>query len=119
MKPHNDPERLFSLMHKIISAQEDWQTALAPRVILGLWHPRFILATIKIVPYLRRSYIGASISLARDYFWDYCHTFSVNFATLATTEGARFRSVTALCSKPDEFLTGPTGRTPRPLERIF
>jgi hypothetical protein len=65
-------------MHDIISAQEDWQTALARRVILGLWHPRFILATIKIVPYLRRSYIGASISLARGYFWDYCHIFIVN-----------------------------------------
>ena len=66
MKPHNDPERLFTLIHEIISAQEDWQTALAPRVILGLWHPRFILATIKIVPYLRRSYIGASISRVPD-----------------------------------------------------
>jgi phosphatidylglycerol phospholipase C len=106
VKPHNDPERLFTLMHEIISAQEDWQTALARRVILGLWHPRFNLATIKIVPYLRRSYIRASIFLARDYFWDYCHTFSVNFATLATTEGARVGWVTVLCSNPDEFLTG-------------
>ena len=85
VKPHNDPERLFTLTREIISAREYWQTALAPRVILGLQHPRFILATIKIAPYLWRSSIGASISLARDYFWDYCHTFSVNFATLATT----------------------------------
>ena len=68
------------------------------------------MATIKIVPYLRRSYIGTSISLARDYFWDYCHTFSVNFAALATTEGAR---LAVLCSKSDEFLTGPPGRDAR------
>lgn len=91
VKPQNDPERLFTLLHEIISAQEDWQTTLAPRVILGLWHPRFILAAIKIMPYLRRSYIGASISLARDYFWDSCQVFSVQFAALATTEGAKFR----------------------------
>jgi phosphatidylglycerol phospholipase C len=91
VKPHNDAERLFTLLHEVISAQEDWQTTLAPRVILGLWHPRFILAAVKIMPYLRRSYIGASISIARDYFWDSCQAFSIQFAALATTEGAKFR----------------------------
>jgi len=91
VKAQNDPERLFTLMHEIISGQEDWETTLAPRVILGLWHPRFIVAAIKIMPYLRRSYIGASIALARDYFWDSCQAFSIHFAALATTEGARFR----------------------------
>ena len=99
MKPQNDPERLFTLLHQTISAQEDWQTTLAPRLILGLWHPRFILAAVRITPYLRRSYIGASISLARDYFWDACQAFSVQFAALATIEGARFRCVAVICSK--------------------
>lgn len=83
-------------MHGIISAQQDWQTTLAPRLILGLWHPRFIVAAIKIMPYLRRSYIGASVSLAREYFWDTCQAFSITFSALATTEGARFRSVAGL-----------------------
>ena len=91
VKPQNDPERLFTLMHEIISEQGDWQTALAPRVILGLWHPRFISAAIKIMPYLRRSYIGASITIAREYFWDSCQAFSIHFAALVTNEGAKFR----------------------------
>jgi phosphatidylglycerol phospholipase C len=91
-------------MHQVISAQEDWETALAPRVILGLWHSRFILAAMKIMPYLRRSYIGDSIALARDYFWDSCQAFSINFAALATTEGARFRWVGGPWSKSGRYL---------------
>jgi phosphatidylglycerol phospholipase C len=119
VKAQNDPERLFTLMHEIISGQEDWETTLAPRVILGLWHPRFIVAAIKIMPYLQRSYIGASIALARDYFWDSCQAFSIHFAALATTEGARFRWVAALLSKNrHESLRPLVGRTLRPLERI-
>ncbi|CDO73826.1 hypothetical protein BN946_scf185015.g155 [Trametes cinnabarina] len=91
VKVFNDPTRLFTLMHKTISAQPDWQTALAPRIVLGLWHPRFLQPAKTILPYCKRSFIGRSIWIGRKYFWDSCEVFSINFATLAGWEGQSFR----------------------------
>lgn len=76
-------------MHKTISAQEDWQNTLAPRIVLGLWHPRFIEAAKKYLPYCRRSHIGQSPYIAREYFWNDCEAFSMSFDALATSEGDR------------------------------
>ena len=87
----NEPLHLFSLMHEIISAQPNWEVDLAPRILLGLWHPRFIPHAKTILPYCKRSYIGVSLPWARQYFWDSCEVFSVNFSILATREGGRFR----------------------------
>ena len=89
MKVYNDPRRLFTLLHSAISAHEDWETALAPRILLGLWHPRFIPQAKAILPYCKRSYIGVSTNIARQYFWDDCEVFSINFAVLASWEGQR------------------------------
>ncbi|KAJ3837832.1 PLC-like phosphodiesterase [Lentinula raphanica] len=91
VKPQNNPRRLFSLMHKIISVQSDWETKLAPRLVLGLWHPSFITAAKETLPYLTRSFIGISPSLARTYFWNHCDCFSMSFAVLATSDGEKFR----------------------------
>jgi len=92
VKVQNDPDRLFRLMHSIISAQPDWETALAPRILLGLWHPRFIAFAKARLPYCRRSYIGNSIYIARKYFWKDCHAFSMSFGSLTTGDGDRFRN---------------------------
>jgi len=92
VKVQNDPDRLFSLMHDIISTQEDWETKLAPRILLGLWHPRFLAFAKDRLPYCRRSHIGNSIQLARQYFWDDVEVFSMSFAALTTAEGQKFRS---------------------------
>ncbi|KIL70446.1 hypothetical protein M378DRAFT_183930 [Amanita muscaria Koide BX008] len=91
VKVQNDPDRLFSLMHQIISAQPEWETALAPRILLGLWHPRFLEHAKKHLPYCRRSYIGTSTRIARRYFWDECHAFSIKFAELTSSDGQKFR----------------------------
>ncbi|THH18212.1 hypothetical protein EW146_g2729, partial [Bondarzewia mesenterica] len=91
IKVYNDPQRLFSLMHTVISSQPDWETLLAPRIILGLWHPRFIGPAKQYMPYCCRSYIGLSIDIARKYFWDHCDAFSMWFPSLSTIDGERFR----------------------------
>ncbi|TFY81088.1 hypothetical protein EWM64_g2927 [Hericium alpestre] len=91
VKPENDPPRLFALMDKIIRAHDDWETLLAPRIILGLWHPRFIGPAKTHMPYCRRSYIGDSPSLARQYFWHACEIFSMSFPSLSTIDGIKFR----------------------------
>ncbi|CCM01748.1 uncharacterized protein FIBRA_03814 [Fibroporia radiculosa] len=91
VKVQNDPARLFSLMHKVITAQPDWQTALAPRILVGLWHTAFIPHAVTHLPYCRRSYIGNSIEIARRYFWDSCDVFSMKFAVLTTADGEKFR----------------------------
>ena len=91
VKVQNDPAKLFGLMHTIISAQDGWETRLAPRILLGLWHPRFIPHAKTILPYCKRSFIGVSLTWAREYFWESCAVFSINFTILASWEGARFR----------------------------
>ncbi|KAF8345601.1 PLC-like phosphodiesterase [Amanita rubescens] len=91
VKVQNDPDRLFSLMNEIIAAQPDWQTALAPRILLGLWHPRFLDHAKARLPYCRRSYIGCSTDIARKYFWNDCDAFSIAFGALAAHDGQRFR----------------------------
>jgi len=91
VKIYNDPTRLFTLMHKAISSFEGWETLLAPRIVLGLWHPRFLEPAEQFLPYCRRSHIGKSPYIARTYFWKSCDSFSMNFSALATMEGDRFR----------------------------
>ena len=89
VKVYNDPPRLFALMHKAIAAHPEWETLLAPRIILGLWHPRFIVHAKKHMPYCRRSYIGGSTDIARKYFWEHCDAFSMWFPSLSTLDGER------------------------------
>ncbi|KAG6867478.1 hypothetical protein C0993_002301 [Termitomyces sp. T159_Od127] len=91
VKVQNEPERLFALMHAVIAAQAEWETALAPRILLGLWHPRFIAHAKARLPYCQRSFIGVSPYTARKYFWRDCQTFSVAFGALTTADGQRFR----------------------------
>jgi len=91
VKVYNDPQRLFSLMHQALSAFPSWQTNLVPRILLGLWHPSFLQAAMEHVPYLKRSHIGMSPYIAREFFWDGVDAFSMNFGSLCTQEGVRFR----------------------------
>lgn len=91
IKLQNDPDRLFRLMHGIISAQPEWETKLAPRILLGLWHPRFVAYAKARLPYCRRSHIGDSTTLARTYFWNDVEVFSMAFSALAGSDGLNFR----------------------------
>ncbi|KAI0331318.1 PLC-like phosphodiesterase [Cubamyces sp. BRFM 1775] len=91
VKVFSEPTRLFTLMHTVIAGQPDWQTALAPRILLGLWHPRFLAPAKTILPYCTRSFIGRSTAIGRQYFWDSCDVFSINFSALVSGEGQSFR----------------------------
>ena len=90
VKVYNDPTKLFTLIKEIVEAYDNWETVLAPRLLLGLWHPRFLGPAKTLLPYCRRSYIGMRPSVARKYFWDSCHTFSMWFPSLCNAEGQRF-----------------------------
>ncbi|ORX40537.1 putative glycerophosphodiester phosphodiesterase [Kockovaella imperatae] len=89
-KMQNDPEKLFPEMARVISQHENWEHDLAPRLILGLWHPQFLKAAFKYLPLLTRYHIGFSPNVVRKYFWDTCHGFSLNFACLMGQEGQNF-----------------------------
>jgi len=91
VKVFSEPVRLFTLMHKTIASVEGWQETLAPRILLGLWHPKFIGPARDILPYCKRSHIGANVAIARKYFWDSVDSFSMWFPSMTTAEGARFR----------------------------
>nr|GAT53224.1 predicted protein [Mycena chlorophos] len=89
IKPSNDPEKLFSAMHTSISAFPDWETKLAPRILLGLWHPKFIRAAKRILPYCRRSCISFSLWLARTYLWEDVECVSIAFNVLLSPDGQK------------------------------
>jgi phosphatidylglycerol phospholipase C len=89
VKLDNEPDRLYSLMHKIISAQTNWERDLAPRLLLGVWHTKFLPAAKQLLPYCRRSFIGTSTSIAREYFWDDVQAFSIYFNVLSTADGKK------------------------------
>ncbi|KAF8272083.1 PLC-like phosphodiesterase [Lactarius quietus] len=91
VKVYNEPKRVFTLIDKTITSYPDWQDKLAPRIILGLWHPRFLSAAKAYLPYCQRSHIGSGPDIARKYFWDDCDAFSMWFPGLATADGEKFR----------------------------
>ncbi|KAF8914290.1 PLC-like phosphodiesterase [Gymnopilus junonius] len=86
VKVQNDPDRLFALMHKVIAAQPNWETTLAPRILLGLWHPRFIV-------YAKEPLVCKKV------FWNDCHAFSMSFGSLTTMDGQRFRDECKVAGK--------------------
>jgi len=91
VKVQNDPDRLFALMREVIIAHPNWEIDLAPRIILGLWHPKFISPAKKHLPSIQLSHIGMSTRMAREFFWDSCDGFSLSFASLVSVGGEKFR----------------------------
>ena len=77
-------------MARIIALHENWETELAPRLILGLWHPLFLKSAYKHLPLLKRFHIGFSPSIVRKFFWDHCDGFSICFPLLMGPEGQAF-----------------------------
>ncbi|TIB75676.1 PLC-like phosphodiesterase [Wallemia mellicola] len=90
IKPNNPPERLFSIMHKHISQYPNYENELAPRLILGLWHPKFIQPAKDIIPYAYLAHIGMSLSLARSHFFDHVKILSMSFSSLMGNDGQTF-----------------------------
>ncbi|TKY90037.1 hypothetical protein EX895_000035 [Sporisorium graminicola] len=90
IKPDNNPDRLFPLMRKVIESYPNFETDLAPRLILGLWHPKFLESALVNVPAMKRIHIGASPRAARKYFWNDCTGFSMYFACLVGADGQQF-----------------------------
>jgi hypothetical protein len=89
IKVQNEPNQIFALMNKIITSYPEWEVRLAPRIILGLWHPRFIGPAKTHLPYCRRSHIGSVPDIARQYFWNDCDAFSMWFPGLVTVDGEK------------------------------
>lgn len=90
VKPNNDPARLFEIMARTVDRFPQSKERLHPRLILGLWHPKFIAHAKQHVPTLRRAHIGGSPADAIKYFWKDCEAFSIYFPSLVTAEGQAF-----------------------------
>ncbi|KAJ6496743.1 PLC-like phosphodiesterase [Mycena vitilis] len=91
VKAMNHPVTLFTLMHAAVSVHPQWETQLAPRILLGIWHPRFIQPAKEILPYCRRSCISFSLRFAREYLWNDVECVSIWYNALMSREGERFR----------------------------
>jgi phosphatidylglycerol phospholipase C len=93
IKPSNDPLHLFTLMRKALERYPGWEESIAPRIVLGLWHPKFVDPALSILPSLRRCFIGVHLGLAQaPVFWDTCDAFSISFPLLTIGEGPAFRA---------------------------
>lgn len=90
IKPECEPERLFHLMRTLFLKYDNWQSKLAPRIYLGLWHTKYIPWADTLLPELPRMHIGGSPSIARSLFWPHVQGFSMSFASLMTAEGQVF-----------------------------
>lgn len=90
VKIFSKPDEIFPLMHDVISSYPNYETTLAPRLILGLWHPLFIAPAAKYLPSLTRFHIGLSTHIARKYFWDHMDGFSIAFPMLTSADGQAF-----------------------------
>ena len=90
IKESNDPQKLFSLVHAIISRQPDYLTTLAPRLVISVWHPAFLRAASIIMPYAQFAHLGCVPQLARELCWQSCSYFMMSYACLQTDEGQRF-----------------------------
>lgn len=66
---HPQPDQLFRLMASKIQRYPEWQTALAPRLVLGLWHPSFVKPARDLLPGLTYHHITAALPLSLDYMW--------------------------------------------------
>ncbi|KAL7415559.1 PLC-like phosphodiesterase [Mrakia frigida] len=89
IKVTSEPNKIFPVMAEII---DRYPSALKSRLILGLWHPSFILPSLVHLPSpILRYHIGASISFARTHFWNYCDGFSMLFDCLVDRRGQKFR----------------------------
>jgi glycerophosphoryl diester phosphodiesterase len=77
-------------MARIVQQYDNWENLLAPRLILGLWHPLFLKAAYKHLPLLKRFHIGFSPSIVRKFFWDHCDGFSICFPLLMAPDGQAF-----------------------------
>jgi phosphatidylglycerol phospholipase C len=98
-KVENNPTKLFTLIKEALATVPEWETVLAPRIVLGLWHPKFIEPAASILPTVRRFCISMSIAEVRKYFYDKCHGFSVWYRPLASAEGQKFREDCARAGK--------------------
>lgn len=90
LKPFSDPIRLFKLMAELINVYPNYETALAPRLLLGLWHPRFVKIAMEELPSCSRCYIGNDPSIAKQYFWNNVEAFSMLYPSLETSDGQRY-----------------------------
>ncbi|GAA6039630.1 hypothetical protein JCM8097_002226 [Rhodosporidiobolus ruineniae] len=101
VKVDNDPERLFGLIGEIVRSYPEYETKLGPRLVLGLWHPKYVEPATRLLPFIRCAHIGMSPALARKYFWDACDSFSMNFSCLVGADGEKFRDE---CKKANKDL---------------
>jgi phosphatidylglycerol phospholipase C len=114
VKITNDPKRLFTLIRAVLSTHENWETTIAPRLILGICHPRFVAHAMTILPNIKICFIGIHLTLAQcPLFWEACDAFSIPFPVFTTAEGDRFRQrcksegkhiIVWMCNRQEEWV---------------
>ncbi|KAJ7172410.1 PLC-like phosphodiesterase, partial [Mycena filopes] len=64
IKATNDPDKLFPLMHAAISAYPQWETLLAPRILLGMSPPSYSIQKTTKEPWCDIAVEDSSIQLS-------------------------------------------------------
>ncbi|KAH9833462.1 PLC-like phosphodiesterase [Rhodofomes roseus] len=89
IKPSNSLGKIFALMARTIRAYDAWETALAPRILLGVWHTNYVRPAMDVLPRCGLAHIGFNVSIARTWFWDSCEVISLHFTQWTTRDGQR------------------------------
>ncbi|KAG0341683.1 hypothetical protein BG004_005948 [Podila humilis] len=90
IKMNNSPDLLLSKFAKLIKDSFPGHD-FSSQIVLGLWHPKFLVAADKYLPTFSRIHIGFSLEIARAHFSpETVDGYSMNFMVLSTTEGRLF-----------------------------
>lgn len=61
----------------------DWETQLAPRVVLGFWSQLDIKYAKATLPRCPRAYVGWGTMIGERNFWDECTVFAIDYPVLS------------------------------------
>ncbi|ORZ11393.1 PLC-like phosphodiesterase [Lobosporangium transversale] len=90
IKMNNSPALLFSKFAKLMEDNFPGRD-FSSQIVLGLWHPKFLLAADKYLPRFSRIHIGFSIPIATEHFPpSKVDGYSISFMVLSTPQGRQF-----------------------------
>ncbi|KAG9304263.1 hypothetical protein G9A89_019825 [Geosiphon pyriformis] len=98
VKPTN-PLNIFELLARILRSRNPDLQVFSKRIMLGIWHPKFLPSARKYLTEIPIVNIGTSIYIARAYFSD-VDGYNLLALTLAGHDGKRFLQEAHEANKP-------------------
>ncbi|CAJ0766262.1 18859_t:CDS:2 [Entrophospora sp. SA101] len=95
----DNPPSIMLLLSTILKSYNDDLNYFKKRLLLGIWHPKFLTLAKTQLPQLPIIHIGFSLSIAKNYFSD-ADGYSLMFASLYDEEAKQFIEYAHKLGKP-------------------